>query len=141
DAGYGFNRLNVRSNLDFQLTPTTKFSTNLFGSRGVKKSPWGGGNSYSYWIAAYTVAPDLIYPSYSDDPWGFYEHETQADMNSAQVLSTSGVEYTTTTRITTDFSLEQDLDMFVKGLSVRGSISLDNTFVEAGRGVNDLYNG
>ena len=141
DAGYGFNRLNVRSNLDFQLTPTTKFSTNLFGSRGVKKSPWGGGNSYSYWIAAYTVAPDLIYPRYSDGTWGFYQPDTQAGINSAQVLSTSGVEYTTTNRITTDFSLEQDLDMFVKGLSVRGSISLDNTFVEAGRGVNDLYNG
>lgn len=140
DAGYNFNRINVRSNLDFQLTPTTKFSTNLAGSHGTRKSPWGGGNQYSYWIAAYTVAPDVIYPRYSDGTWGFYPPDTQAGINSAQVLALSGVELTTTNRITSDFILEQKLDMFVNGLTARGTLSLDNTFVEAGRGVNDLYN-
>lgn len=139
-AGYGFNRLNMRSNLDFQLTKTTKFSANIAGSHGTRKSPWEGGNSYSYWIAAYTVAPDLVYPRYSDGTWGFYQPDTQAGINSAQVLATSGIEKTTTSRITTDFILEQDLKMFVKGLNVRANISLDNTFVESGRGVNDLYN-
>lgn len=140
DAGYNFNRINVRSNLDFQLTPTTKFSTNLAGSHGTRKSPWGGGNQYSYWIAAYTVAPDVIYPRYSDGTWGFYPPDTQAGINSAQVLALSGVELTTTNRITSDFILEQKLDMFVNGLTARGTLSLDNTFVEAGRGVNDLNN-
>ncbi|MGJ1415032.1 SusC/RagA family TonB-linked outer membrane protein [Sphingobacterium multivorum] len=139
-AGYGFNRLNVRSNLDFQLTPTTKFSTNLAGSRGVKKSPWGGGNDYSYWIAAYTVAPDVIYPRYSDGTWGYYALNTQAGINSARVLALSGTEYITTSRITTDFTLEQDLKFLTKGLNVRGTISLDNTFVEGGRGINDANN-
>ncbi|WP_265715635.1 SusC/RagA family TonB-linked outer membrane protein [Sphingobacterium sp. InxBP1] len=140
NAGYGFNRLNVRSNLDFQLTPTTKFSTNLAGSRGVRKSPWGGGNDYSYWIAAYTVAPDVIYPRYSDGTWGYYALNTQAGINSARVLALSGTEYITTSRITTDFTLEQDLKFLVKGLNVRGTISLDNTFVEGGRGINDANN-
>jgi TonB-dependent SusC/RagA subfamily outer membrane receptor len=41
EQGFGFDRLNVRSNLDFQLTPTTLFKTNLSGSYGVRKSPWG----------------------------------------------------------------------------------------------------
>jgi len=139
-AGYGFNRLNVRSNLDFQLTPTTKFSTNLAGSRGVRKSPWGGGNDYSYWIAAYTVAPDVIYPRYSDGTWGYYALNTQAGINSARVLAISGTEYITTSRITTDFTLEQDLKFLAKGLDVRATISLDNTFVEGGRGINDANN-
>lgn len=139
-AGYGFNRLNMRSNLDFQLTPTTKFSANLAGSHGRRKSPWGGGDNYSYWIAAYTVPPDVIYPRYADGTWGFYKPDSQVGINSAQALATSGVELTTTSKITSDFILEQDLKMFVDGLKVRGSISLDNTFVEAGRGVNDLYN-
>ncbi|WP_238387307.1 SusC/RagA family TonB-linked outer membrane protein [Sphingobacterium olei] len=141
EAGYGFNRLNMRSNLDFQLTPTTKFSANLAGSHGTRKSPWGGGNNYAYWIAAYTVPPDVIYPRYSDGTWGFYQPDSQVGINSAQVLATSGVELTTTNRITTDFILEQDLGKFIKGLTARGSMSLDNTFVEAGRGVNDLNNG
>lgn len=140
DAGYDFNRLNMRSNLDFQLSPTTKFSANIAGSHGIKKSPWGGGNDYSFWIAAYTVAPDLIYPRYSDGTWGFYQPDTQAGINSAQILATSGIEKRTTSRITTDFSIDQDLSMITKGLKTRASISLDNTFVENGRGVNDLYN-
>ncbi|UXD71447.1 SusC/RagA family TonB-linked outer membrane protein [Sphingobacterium faecium] len=140
-AGYGFNRLNMRSNLDFQLTPTTKFSANLAGSHGRKKGPWAGrGDSYSYWIAAYTVPPDVIYPRYSDGTWGFYKPDSQVGINSAQALATSGIELTTTSKITSDFILEQDLKMFLNGLKVRGSISLDNTFVESGRGVNDLYN-
>lgn len=139
-AGYGFNRLNVRSNLDFQLTPTTKFSTNLAGSRGVRKSPFGGGNDYSYWIAAYTVAPDVIYPRYSDGTWGFNAPNPNAGINSARVLAISGTEYTTTSRITTDFTLEQDLKFLTKGLNLRGTISLDNTFVEGRRGINDANN-
>ena len=40
-AGYGFNRINFRSNLDFQLTRTTKLKVNLFGSNGVKQGPYG----------------------------------------------------------------------------------------------------
>src|SRR5690606_19144806 len=105
ESGYNFNRLNVRSNLDFQLTPTTKFSTNLAGSHGVRKSPWGGGNDYAFWIAAYTVAPDLFYPRYSDGTWGYYPNDTQAGINSAKVLAVSGIQYTTTNRITSDFTL------------------------------------
>ena len=47
---------------------------------------------------------------------------------------------TTTTRITTDFILEQKLDFVTRGLNFRGTISWDNTFVEYNRGINDLYN-
>jgi TonB-linked SusC/RagA family outer membrane protein len=36
-SGYGFNRINVRSNLDFQVTKTTKLKVNLFGSNGIKQ--------------------------------------------------------------------------------------------------------
>lgn len=39
-GGYGFNRINVRSNLDFQLTKTTVLKANLAGSYGIKDSPY-----------------------------------------------------------------------------------------------------
>ena len=39
-SGYGYNRMNVRSNLDFNLTRTTLLKVNLSGSNGAKKSPW-----------------------------------------------------------------------------------------------------
>ncbi len=140
-AGYGYNRLNVRSNLDFKLTPTTTFKTNFFGSYGRKKKPYGSSDSsYSYWIAAYTNSPDAYVPLYSDGTWGYYYPNEQANINSVESLALSGIEYVTTTRLTTDFTLEQDLGFWVKGLSLNGRISWDNVFVESGRGVNDLYN-
>jgi hypothetical protein len=62
-------------------------------------------------------------------------------LNSAQILSTSGIQDVTTSRITTDFILEQNLGSLVKGLNLRGMLSLDNTFVENQRGINDANNG
>ncbi|MBN2743701.1 MAG: TonB-dependent receptor [Marinilabiliaceae bacterium] len=141
DAGYGYNRLNVRSNLDFTITPSTTFKVNLSGSHGVKKTPWGAKDSdYSYWLAAYSTAPDMFLPQYSDGTWGYYAPNEQKGYNSVRILAISGVGYTTTNRITTDFTLDQNLDMLAKGLNFKGTFSFDNTFVETNRGVNDLYN-
>jgi len=141
EQGFGFDRLNVRSNLDFQLTPSTLFKTNLSGSYGVRKSPWGfSGSEYGSWIDAYNAAPDLFLPVYSDGSWGYYAPNEARAENSARSLAIGGVSYQTTARITTDFTLDQELDMITKGLRFTGTISLDNTFVESDRGINDLYN-
>lgn len=139
-AGYGFNRLNIRSNLDFQITPTTVFTTNIYGSRGVRQRPWININEYNTWGAAYYTAPNLFLPQYADGSWGYYAPNTGQGTNSAMLLATSGSEIITTSRITTDFILEQSLGMFVKGLSIRGNLSIDNTFNENGRGINDVNN-
>ncbi|WP_289645731.1 SusC/RagA family TonB-linked outer membrane protein, partial [uncultured Muribaculum sp.] len=40
ETGFGYNRINARSNLDFQLTKTTVFKVNLSGSNGQKRSTW-----------------------------------------------------------------------------------------------------
>jgi TonB-linked SusC/RagA family outer membrane protein len=140
EPGYGYNRLNFRNNLDFQITPSTKLLTNLAGTYAVRKSPWGGGNDYNFWIAAYNNPPDLFIPRYADGFWGYYSPNTAVGQNSVRILSISGVEYTTTASISTNFTLDQNLDMLVKGLSLKGTLALDNTFVESDRGVNDLYN-
>ena len=144
DAGYGYNRLNVRSNLDFQLTKTTVFKVNLAGSNGVRKSPWNQSNSSDWavaqqWAGAYNIAPDVFLPRYSDGSWGFYPDISNVS-NSAQNLALGGAMTTTNTRIYTDFILQQDLNFITKGLNFRGSISWDNAFVEWNRGVNDLFN-
>lgn len=140
-GGYGFNRLNVRSNLDFQLTPTTVFKTNISGSRGITERPWIGVNPYNTWTAAYSTAPNLYVPKYADGTWGYFSPNEQMGLNSAQILSTSGIQEVTTSRITTDFSLDQNLGSLVKGLTAKGMLSLDNTFVENSRGINDANNG
>ncbi|MDF2191623.1 SusC/RagA family TonB-linked outer membrane protein [Paraflavitalea sp. CAU 1676] len=142
EPGFGFTRANVRTNLDFNLSPSTLFKVNLSGSYGVRKSPWGfTGNQYGPWIDAYTTAPDVFLPKYSDGSWGYFAPNEGRAENSARSVAVGGIQYQTTTRITTDFALEQNLDMLVKGLRFNGTVSMDNTFIESDRGVNDLFNG
>ena len=138
DTGFGYNRLNVRSNLDFTLTKTTQFRVNLSGSHAVTK----GTNYMDYenlvWSAFYGIAPDAFRPRYSDGSYGYYHpNPTQAATNSMADLSLNGVGYTTQDRLNTDFTLEQDLGFFLKGLSIHGRLAFDNSFRESNRGVND----
>ncbi|NDV57117.1 TonB-dependent receptor [Bacteroides sp. 519] len=147
NSGYGYNRVNVRSNLDFQITKTTVFKVSLSGSNGQQKTPYLNStyNSSSdwgvaqQWAGAYNIAPDVFLPQYSDGSWGYLPGSTNVT-NSAQNVSIGGTMKSTTTRVTTDFVLEQDLSFITKGLNLRGMIAWDNTFVEWKRGINDLYN-
>ena len=134
NSGYGYDRINVRSNLDFQITKTTTFRVNLAGSTAYKKSPWnnagysgqGDWSLAQQWAGAYNIAPDVFLPVYSDGSWGFYPNISNVS-NSAQNISLGGTMSTTITSITTDFSLEQDLGFITKGLSAKGVVSWDNT--------------
>lgn len=141
DPGYGFNRLNVRANLDFDITPTTTFTVNLSGSHGVRKNPWGAsGSEYTMWDAAYSTAPDVFLPQYSDGSWGYYAPNEGKASNSVRNLAISGVQYRTTTVLNTNFAVDQKLDMVLEGLNFKGAIALDNSFSEGDRGINDLFN-
>jgi TonB-linked SusC/RagA family outer membrane protein len=144
-AGYAYNKLNVRSNLDFQLTHTTTFRMNLAGSTGEQKAPMNnstaGSSDWStaqQWAGAYNIAPDVFLPQYSDGTWGYYPSGTNVT-NSAENLSLGGISKRTTTRINTDFTLDQKLDFITKGLNFHAMVAWDNTFLESRRGVNDLY--
>lgn len=143
DTGYDYKRFNIRSNLDFNITKTTVLKVNLAGSNGVRKSPWSNSVNNDWqisqqWSGIYNIGPDVFLPLYSDGSWGYLPHGTNVT-NAAQSIATGGQQTVTTTRLTTDFVLEQKLDFITKGLSARAMISWDNTFVEGSRGVNDLY--
>ena len=141
-SGYGFNRINVRSNLDFQLTKTTTLKANLSGSHGIRKSPYGldkgSWAETQLWQAAYSAPHDTFLPQYSDGVWGYFPKDEQGSPNSVTQLALHGEQSTTTTRINTDFTLEQDLSFITKGLKASAIVSWDNVFVEASRGINDL---
>ena len=150
ETGFGYNRINARSNLDFQLTKTTVFKVNLSGSNGQKRSTWpndGSGfnqsnwNDVQVWAGAYNIAPNVFRPVYADGSYGYYPAFSSQVPNSADLLANGGAFKTTATRINTDFVLEQNLDFITKGLNFRGMISWDNQFREQGRGVSDLNNG
>jgi TonB-linked SusC/RagA family outer membrane protein len=147
-TGYGYNRVNVRSNLDFNVTKSTVFKVNIAGSNAKRTQPWSNYANQSggdwgiaqQWAGVYNIAPNAFMPKYSDGAWGFYPSASNIS-NSAQTVSLGGLHEITTTTITTDFVLEQKLDFITKGLSARGMISWDNTFVENERGINDMNTG
>ena len=140
-SGYDYNRLNSRANLDFQLTKTTKFAVNLSGSYGRQKAPLNIITEGYMWAGAYNTPPDLYYPQYSDGAWGWCPTNQVDGANSAMNLALGGAGYTTTTQIASDFTLNQDLGMVLKGLSAKATVSLDNRFVETNRGINNNPNG
>ncbi len=137
---YNYNRVNIRSNLDFNLTHTTEFSVNLFGSDGIRTTPWDASSSDGLWNSVYSTAPDAYRPIYSDGTYGYYAPRDADSPNAIANMSSSGVEKYTTLQINADFILTQKLDFITKGLAIKGSFTLDNTLVESGRGINDLYN-
>ncbi len=143
-AGYGYNRVSVRSNLDFNITKSTVLKVNIAGMNGKSKGPWNQPDWSTWqesqrWNGVYNISSDVFMPQYSDGSWGFLPGSTNVD-NGALSLATGGQQFVTTTRITTDFVLEQNLDFITKGLNFRGMIAWDNTFREDRRGINDLYN-
>jgi TonB-linked SusC/RagA family outer membrane protein len=144
EGGYTYSRLNVRSNLDFQITKTTQFKVNLAGSNAQKKSPRfyysndGEFFQQQKWAGAYGMAPNLFPVQFSDGTWGYYPLTSNIE-NSPQSVATSGYELNTITRIFTDFALEQNLDFVTKGLIARGTISWDNNFTEGSRGIADQH--
>lgn len=137
-TGFGYDRINVRSNLDFALTKTTQLRVNLSGSHAVTKGTNYNNYENLVWAAFYGIAPDMFRPKYSDGSFGYYHpNPTQAATNSMQNLSVSGVGYTTNDRLNTDFTIEQDLGFLLKGLSMHGKLAFDNSFREQNRGIDD----
>ncbi len=142
EGGYAYNRLNVRSNLDFQITKTTQFKVNLAGSNAQKKTPrYYYGNSGEFfqqqnWAGAYGMAPNLFPVQFNDGSWGYYPLVSNI-ANSPMNVANSGFELGTQTRVFTDFALEQNLDFVTKGLIARGTISWDNQFNEGTRGISN----
>ena len=142
EGGYSYNRLNVRSNLDFQITKTTQFKVNLSGSNAQQKTPrYYYGNSGEFfqqqnWAGAYRMPPNVFPVKFSNGAWGYSRLAASNMANSPMNVATAGYELGTITRVFTDFSLEQNLDFVTKGLIARGTISWDNQFNEGSRGIN-----
>ena len=144
EGGYTYNRLNVRSNLDFQITKSTMFKVSLAGSNAQQKTPrYYYGNEGEFfqqqkWAGAYGMAPNLFPVQFSDGSWGYYPLVSNI-ANSPMDVANAGYVLRTKTRVFTDFLLEQNLDFITKGLVARGTISWDNSFNEENRGISDLH--
>ena len=143
---FAYQRINVRSNLDFNITKSTVFKVNLSGSNGIRHIPWRhmhySGDTWQQgqaFASAFSTPPDVFMPRYSDGSWGIYPDDKNL-ANSAVAFALGGAAETSTTQVNTDFILEQSLDQWVKGLNLRAFVSMDNSFLENNRGISDMWN-
>ncbi len=132
DPSFGFDRLNFRSNMDFDITSTTRLSVNLSGFHSDSKRP--GGSKYAGWKYLYSAPPDIWPAQYSDGTWansGAYEKYS----NGIYEFNFFGANSSKTTNVTTDFLLDQKLDFITEGLSFNARLSYDNTAYSSGTNV------
>ena len=129
DPSFAFDRVNFRSNVDFDITPTTRFSANLSGFHSIQKRP--GGDKWAGWPYLYSAPPDLWPAQYSDGTWADYALYDRFS-NGIYAFNFFGVDVTKTTNVTTDFMLDQKMDFITEGLSFNAKLSYDNTAYSTG---------
>lgn len=141
EANYNFDRFNFRSNVDFNITPTTKLSVNLAGHYRQKNTNFDFRQNNEYvWQAVYGMPPDAYLPQYEDGRWGVASNiPTEGMPNPAAAINNEGIRENRWTQLNTDFLLEQRLDFLTKGLVFTGSFFYDNTIASEG-GLYDVTN-
>lgn len=134
DVGQGyspnttFDRINFRSNLDFDITKSTRFSASLAGYFLGQQKP--AGSYYAAWTI-YSRPRDMFPPRYSDGVYANWSGFTRYS-NPFYDWNLFGYSLNRETSLTTDFSLTQKLDFVTKGLSFTGKLSFDNRFNSSG---------
>ncbi|WP_169311408.1 SusC/RagA family TonB-linked outer membrane protein [Cellulophaga algicola] len=133
-TNFDYNRFNFRSNIDFDVTKSTRLSVNLSGYYGVQ-----GGTTVDRSLlnnSIYELAPDLFYPLYPDGSYGRAVVNRYDILNPAVSLTARSDINEHRVQVNTDFVLQQKLDFVTEGLSFRGSFSFDNNF-RGNEGIND----
>lgn len=141
---FNFDRFNFRSNIDFDLTKTTRLSVDFSGFFSQKNATYSNEGSSDradqwMWGATYSLAPNLFLPYYSDGCWGGYAEGGNATMNPLAVIHNLGIRRTRRTQLNSNFTLEQKLDFITKGLSFKASLFYDNE-MRSESGIYDVNN-
>ena len=128
DPAFGLQKYNWRSNFDFDVTPTTKFSVNFSGNYRERTQPGyridGGGEDgfgqSSFFNLIYTAPRNLFPINYND---GYYGVEPSGGGNLIMNLNEGGQRTYQYFQGFYDAEVTQGLDFVTKGLSFKGSIN------------------
>lgn len=128
NAGYStqlkYSKANIRTNMDVDLTKTTKFHVNIMGSFDETNQPSGVGSGGI--MSFFNNTPASAYPVVMADgrTWG----GTTASGASNIVALIRGTGYSKTSERTlfADAQLVQDLNQLIKGLSASLRVGYDN---------------
>lgn len=126
DANIGLKRYNIRSNVDVDLTPTTKMSLDLSGQYRTQNSP--GYSSYNIFDHIVRVPTHLIPFQWSDGTASVLSQNGWGTYNPYNLLNHSGYSKEWYAFLQTKLMLEQKLDFITKGLSIKGMLSFDADF-------------
>ena len=119
-----YSKANIRANVDFEVSPTTRVSANILGilmeTNGVPNV-----NSNDAWWHLYKV-PALAFPiKTASGIWG--GSQTYGDFNLLAKSQGTGFSKTHQRQIWANMTLEQDLDIITKGLKFYIGASYDNS--------------
>ena len=141
NANFRYDRINYRSNLDFDVTRSTKLSVKVGGVLGIKDTPTNKTVSGMFNMM-YSASP-MMYPAYypawvlEEIPDTDYPDASGGRLSSPRTayfgnirtsLSTGEFEQTTDNKLYTDINFEQKLDFITKGLSVKANVSLSTYY-------------
>lgn len=118
---FAYSRLNVRTNLDIQLSNTTQVKLNMFGSFAEHNRP--GTQTQNIFGALYKV-PSAAFPvKTARNVWG---GTTIYNNNPVASIAGTGYARSQSRALFADIELKQDLNFWVDGLSAGVRLSLDN---------------
>lgn len=126
DANIGVKRYNLRSNVDMDITSTTKLSVDMSGQYKTKNSPKT--SSEDIFMNMILFPTYLIPMKYSDGTASAVEGEGGGRFNPYNLLNHTGYSKQWSAALQTKLTLKQQLDFITKGLSAQGSISFDANF-------------
>ena len=124
ESEYRYDRFNYRTNLDFDITNTTKFSINLSGHFGVQEKPKD--DLRVVLNSLYSLAPSVYYPVFPDGKFGMDESGAWDLTNPFIRLTSAGYNTYNKIQVNSDFVLEQKLNFITEGLKIKAKLSYDN---------------
>jgi TonB-linked SusC/RagA family outer membrane protein len=121
DSQLKYDRLNFRTNLDVDVTNTTKFIVNVAGNIDGRTEPGAGVSAIMN--ALYSI-PSAAFPVKTPSgKWGGTEFYNN---NPVALVSSTGVRQPNGRQIMGDAQILQDLSGLVKGLSTEVALAYDN---------------
>ncbi|WP_303011580.1 SusC/RagA family TonB-linked outer membrane protein [uncultured Bacteroides sp.] len=122
-------RLNIRTNIDVDLTPKTSFKIGLLGKLQETNSSYNIGNTEngeSIFSEIIYRTPSAAFPvQYADGIYG--GNSIYSYNNPVALLESTGDYRTTYGTLLANASLRQELDVLLKGFSAEVSVAFDNT--------------
>ncbi len=124
DSQLKYSKANIRANVDFNVSETTKVSAQML-AMFMETNGLNSVNSNDAWWHLYKV-PALAFPVQTESGvWG--GSQTYGDFNLLAKIQGTGFQKTHQRQIWANLTLNQDLSMFVKGLSFYFGASYDNS--------------